>query len=175
MQLRSIWNKFTPSGAQMNTARQAQNWNDQAKHDNPRKYKAAQNAASEVNRSLGNLPSGDKTDSNNRWNAPLNAKQMALIKHYGLENVNRPGINYNRATKKQRMLEAILATPNVEAPSNNGLSLADRLEMINRNIPVITNADLNYIGGQMAEFIGHGGMGGPGGGFPGGKGAGRTG
>jgi len=32
--------------------------------------------------------------------------------------------------------------------------------MINRNIPVITNADLNYIGAQMSIFMGQGGMGG---------------
>lgn len=77
------------------------------------------------------------------------------LDQYKLGKVSRPGINYNRATVKQRMLEAILATP---YPMNetNGLTLVQRLEYMNNGLAVVTNADLDYIGTQLGIFVGAG-------------------
>lgn len=100
------------------------------------------------------LTSGESyTIKPNKWNMPLNEQQLELIKQYHLENVPRPGdLYYNRATKKQRMLEAILQTPNPLELTGNGLNLVQRLEMLSDNLAVVTNADLNYIGRNLALY-----------------------
>ena len=100
------------------------------------------------------LGSGETTltRENSKWGVPINERQEALIKHYKLENVTRPGIHYNRATLKQRMLEAILATPDPLEATNEGLTLVTRLEYMKKGAPVITNADLEYIGRQLAIY-----------------------
>ena len=100
------------------------------------------------------LGSGETTltRENSKWGIPINERQEALIKHYKLENVTRPGIHYNRATVKQRMLEAILATPDPLEATNEGMTLVTRLEYMKKGAPVITNADLEYIGRQLAIY-----------------------
>lgn len=92
-------------------------------------------------------------ESTSRWGIPLNERQQALIDHYRLNNVARPGLFYNRATTKQRMLEAILATPDPTAPTGLGLSLIDRLELIEQGAPVALETDLDYITDQMQEYV----------------------
>ncbi|MBQ2991133.1 MAG: hypothetical protein IJD60_07565 [Clostridia bacterium] len=90
--------------------------------------------------------------SNSKWGLPINEKQKALIDHYKLNNVARPGLYYNRATTKQRMLEAILATPDPDANSGNGLTLTQRLEWMKEGKAVVTQADLDYIADQIRQY-----------------------
>lgn len=106
------------------------------------------------------LTAGDEVtldNQNNRFCVPINAQQQALIERYGLGDVKRPGLFYNRATTKQRMLEAILATPNPLEMTGNGLNLIQRLEYMKEGAAVVTNADLNYIGSMLSEFVARGG------------------
>ncbi len=91
-------------------------------------------------------------ETNNRWGIPINEQQQALIDRYGLNRVRRPGVFYNRATTQQRMLEAILATPNPLELTGNGLNLIQRLEYLQAGEAVVTNADLDYIGMHLAAF-----------------------
>lgn len=100
------------------------------------------------------LESGEATITreNSKWGIPINERQAALIKKYKLEKVTRPGIHYNRATLKQRMLEAILATPDPLEATGGGLSLVTRLEYMKAGAPVVTNADLEYIGHQLSMY-----------------------
>ena len=164
LQARKIFSRMTPTGVKVMLSGQAES--DLAgyieKHQPVREL--VERRAMEVQEKIKDLQGGDEllrmqeekeytiTDSNNRWGVPVNEKQRALIREYGLENVARPGINYNRATRKQRMLEAILAEPNPESATRNGLSLIQRLEYIREGAAVITNADLDYMGQQMEIF-----------------------
>lgn len=157
MQARKIFLKMTPVGAMSTAAADAQNaldaaWNGKNKGWRDNVNKQAEAAKAEVLK----LSAAETDGGKNKWGIELNQRQLALIDRYGLGGVNRPGIHYNRASLKQRMLEAILATPNVAAASNNGLSLVDRLEYMRAGLPVVTNADLNYIGLRMGEFMGAG-------------------
>lgn len=88
----------------------------------------------------------------NKWGVPLNEKQKYLIDKYKLGKVNRPGIHYNKATIKQRMLEAILATPDPDANSGGGRTLTERLEWMRKGKSVATIADLQYIVDRVREF-----------------------
>lgn len=100
------------------------------------------------------MESGEYTidAGNSKWGVPINEKQRALIEHYKLGKETRPGIYYNRATTKQRMLEAILSTPDPDANSGNGLTLTQRLEWMKEGKAVVTQADLDYIAGQMQQY-----------------------
>lgn len=93
------------------------------------------------------------SSKNNKWGIPLNEKQMEMIKQFKLEKVARPGIHYNRATIEQRMLEAIIATPDPDADTGNGRTLTERLEWMKRGKPVGTVADLRYIADNIATYI----------------------
>lgn len=92
-------------------------------------------------------------EATRRWGVPINERQQALIDHYHLNRTARPGLHYNKATLKQRMLEAILATPDPTAPTGLGLNLIDRLELMQTGAPVITEVDLSYIVDQMQEYV----------------------
>lgn len=50
------------------------------------------------------------------------------------------------------MLEAILATPNPLELTGNGLNLIERLEMMRDGLAVVANADLEYIGRNLALY-----------------------
>lgn len=91
-------------------------------------------------------------DRVSRWGVPLNEAQEELIDHYDLRKVARPGLHYNRATIKQRMLEAILATPDPLAPTGLGRNLVQRLELMQRGAPVALETDLVYICDQLEEY-----------------------
>lgn len=96
------------------------------------------------------LPDGLSRD--NPWNLPLNAMQRELISRYGLWKETLPGIEYNRATLKQRMLAAILATPN-NVRGDGLVTLCQQLEFMRQGYAVVTEADMNYIASQMSEAI----------------------
>ena len=99
---------------------------------------------------LQGLESGVSRD--NPWGLPINRMQDALISQYGLKNETLPGIEYNRATLKQRMLAAILATPN-NVRGDGLLTLCQQLEFMNKGYAVVTEADMNYIASQMSEAM----------------------
>ena len=89
--------------------------------------------------------------TNNRWRVPLNEAQQRLIDAYGLKNTPR-SINYNWASTKQRMLEYIISTPNPLNGKLNGITMIQRLEYMNRGLPVVTPVDVEYIGARMQEY-----------------------
>ena len=165
LQIRTLLKRMTPTGIQAWAAGKSESgladW--MAKHQSP--MKAINQRAEEVADAVRDLDSRDATEQllalpdatitpeNARWGQPVNEQQLALIKEYGLEKVRRPGINYNRATTKQRMLEAILATPNALEMTGNGLNLIQRLELLKAKQEVITVADLRYIAGNMEGFM----------------------
>lgn len=165
LQARKIFSKMTPTGMKVWVSGQAErNLAGYIEEHKPVKKKVDR-AAKKVEEKIKDLQGGDEllrlqaaseytiTDENNRWGVPINEKQRALIKEYGLEKVARPGVDYyNRATTKQRMLEAILAEPNPENVTGNGLNLIQRLEYMKEGAAVVTNADLDYMGRQMALF-----------------------
>lgn len=101
----------------------------------------------------------DIVEYDNRWHVPLTGAKRYLIDHYKLNNVDLPGINYSRATKKQRQLCAILATDtdvvydvDMEGNRTGLLGLIQQLEAIEANKAVMTIADLTYIANQSAEM-----------------------
>ena len=61
------------------------------------------------------LRAQEGVSTDNRWGLPIPAWKMRLIQRYHLEKVELPGIHYNRATRKQRMLCAILAEDNMNS------------------------------------------------------------
>ena len=169
LQARKLFTRMSPTGARVWAAGQMESrLEDHMRTHQPQRRRIDENAR-RVADQIRDMQSGDEIlrlnagddftidESNNRWGVPINEQQQALIDHYGLNNVARPGIFYNRATTKQRMLEAILATPNPLEVTGLGLNLIQRLEFMQDGEAVITNADLNYIGTQLGQFVAQGG------------------
>jgi len=164
LQARQVFKRMSPTGVRQWAAGEAEK--NLAEHisTHTRQKRDVDAAAKDVADRIRGLQGGDEAlrlaapgtytvDSrNNKWGQPINEQQEALIKQYNLESVARPGLFYNRATRKQRMLEAILATPNPLELTGNGLNLIQRLEYMQEGEAVITNADLNYIGQQLSQF-----------------------
>lgn len=164
LQARKIFSRMTPTGAKAWVAGKAET--QLAEHRRTHKHQAQRidEAAGSVKEDIQDKQGGDQLarlnaareftidETNNRWGIPINEQQQALIDQYKLNSVRRPGVFYNRATTKQRMLEAILATPNPLELTGNGLNLIQRLEYLKAGEAVITNADLNYIGYHLARF-----------------------
>ena len=99
---------------------------------------------------------GGEMSRDNPWKLPMNAAQMWLAKRYGLMGTALPS-DYAHATLKQRMLSAIIATP--DGVRGDGLlTLCQQLEFMKEGYAVVTEADLNYIAGQMSEVIAQGGV-----------------
>lgn len=101
----------------------------------------------------------DIIERENRWGIPVTGAQMYLIEKYGLSHTDLPGAHYSRATVKQRMLAAILATDtdvvydtDVDGNRNGLLGLIQQLEAMKAGKAVQTIADLTYISNQMAEM-----------------------
>lgn len=101
----------------------------------------------------------DIVERENRWGIPLTGAQMYLIDHYKLSKTDLPGIHYNQATLKQRMLSAILAMDtdvvydvDMDGNRNGLLGLIQQLEAMKNGKAVQTIADLTYIANQMAEM-----------------------
>lgn len=164
LQARKIFSRMTPTGMRVWAAGQMENkLSDFISRHQPMR-RQADARAKKVADSIKDKQGGDEllrlqaeseytiTDENNRWGVPINQKQQALIDHYKLNKVARPGDAYNRATLKQRMLEAILAEPNPENVTGQGLNLIQRLEYAMEGAPVIFNSDLDYMGRQMALY-----------------------
>lgn len=102
---------------------------------------------------LSGLPQDVSRD--NPWNLPLNPAQMALIRQYGLMGEKLPGASYSRASQTQRMLSAIIATPN-NVRGDGLLTLCQQLEAMKQGLAVVTEADLSYIAGQASEVLAQG-------------------
>ena len=102
---------------------------------------------------LSTLPQDVSRD--NPWNLPLNPAQMALIRQFGLMGEKLPGASYSRASQTQRMLAAIIATPN-NVRGDGLLTLCQQLEAMKQGLAVVTEADLSYIAGQASEVLAQG-------------------
>ena len=102
---------------------------------------------------LSTLPQDVSRD--NPWGIPLNPAQMALIRQFGLMGEKLPGANYSRASLNQRMLAAIIATPN-NVRGDGLLTLCQQLEAMKQGLAVVTEADLSYIAGQASEVLAQG-------------------
>lgn len=169
LQARKLFTRMSPTGARVWAAGQMESNLEEHMRTHQPQRRRIDDAAREVANQIRDMQGGDELlrlnasgdftidESNNRWGIPINEQQQALIDHYGLNNVARPGIFYNRATTQQRMLEAILATPNPLEVTGLGLNLIQRLEFMQDSEAVITNADLNYIGTQLGQFVAQGG------------------
>lgn len=165
LQARQIFLKMTPLGMYTWTASSANNAMRNYLEAHKPIEKAAKEQAARITQGIKRLDNSDPLAPNedgevvvdpknlSRWGVPLNQQQWALIRQYHLEGVSRPGIFYNQATLKQRMLEAILATPDPTALTGLGLSLVERLELMRRGAPVATEVDLDYITARMEEFV----------------------
>jgi len=95
----------------------------------------------------------DMLDAHDRkYGVPTNESQRKAIKQYGLGKIERPGIHYNRATQEQRMLEFILATPDLTANTGNGITGLQRLEWMREGKPVVTSVDVRYITERIKEY-----------------------
>lgn len=169
LQARKLFTRMSPTGARVWAAGQMESNLEEHMRTHRPQRRRIDDAAREVADQIRDMQDGDELlrlnaggdftidESNNRWGIPINEQQQALIDHYGLNNVARPGIFYNRATTQQRMLEAILATPNPLEVTGLGMNLIQRLEYMQDGEAVITNADLNYIGTQLGQFVAQGG------------------
>ena len=107
-------------------------------------------AAELIQRQIDNLPSDVQYD--NPWNMPLESWKTELIDQYGLNGTKLVGDTYSYATVKERMLAAILATDN-NVRGDGLLTLCQQLEAMKQGLAVVTEADLNYIAGQMSTFL----------------------
>ncbi|MDO5378724.1 MAG: hypothetical protein Q4G52_10365 [Clostridia bacterium] len=96
------------------------------------------------------LERSEMVSRDNEWNVPLNDFQTEMIDRYGLSGTKLPGLLYNRATTKQRMLCAIFATPQ-DVRGIDRLTLTEQLEALKAGkLAVVTEADYNYILSQAA-------------------------
>ena len=102
---------------------------------------------------LSTLPQDVSRD--NPWGIPLNPAQMALIRQFGLMGEKLPGANYSRASLNQRMLAAIISTPN-NVRGDGLLTLCQQLHAMKQGLAVVTEADLSYIAGQASEVLAQG-------------------
>ena len=107
-------------------------------------------AAELIQRQIDKLPSDVQYD--NPWNMPLESWKTKLIDQYGLSGTKLVGDTYSYATVKERMLAAILATGN-NVRGDGLLTLCQQLEAMKQGLAVVTEADLNYIAGQMSTFL----------------------
>lgn len=107
-------------------------------------------AAELIQRQIDKLPSDVSDD--NPWNMPLESWKTELIDQYGLSGTKLVGDTYSYATVKERMLAAILATDN-NVRGDGLLTLCQQLEAMKQGLAVVTEADLNYIAGQMSTFL----------------------
>ena len=164
LQARQVFKRMSPTGIRQWAAGEAERNLAEHIQTHTRQKRDVDAAARRVADKIRDMQGGEEAlrlasagtytvdSTNNKWGVPINEQQRALIEQYNLEGVARPGLFYNRATRKQRMLEAILATPNPLEVTGNGLNLIQRLEYMQEGAAVITNADLNYIGQQLAQF-----------------------
>lgn len=164
LQARKLFSRMTPTGARAWVAGGMETQLAEHMNTHQRQRRQIDANAEQVVNDIRDMQNGDEVarllsqreftidETNNRWGVPINEQQQALIDQYHLNRVRRPGVFYNRATTQQRMLEAILATPNPLELTGNGLNLIQRLEYMQAGEAVVTNADLDYIGMHLAAF-----------------------
>lgn len=107
--------------------------------------------AETVQQKAQSAPNSDVVSADNPLHIPLSGAQTDLIDHYGLWGTKLPGYDYFKASVKERQLAAIIATPNNNR-GNGLLTLCQQLEFMKRGYAVVTEADLNYITGEMATY-----------------------
>lgn len=88
--------------------------------------------------------------TDNRWGLPINSFQHEKIRGFHLENVDLPGLGYNRATREQRMLCAILASQTDDRGAGRQTLTQQLKDLKNGRLAVVTDADINYILSQAA-------------------------
>ena len=111
----------------------------------------AYEAAERTQKAAQSAEGSETVSTDNPLHIPLSGAQTALIDRFGLWNTKLPGYDYFRASLKERMLAAIIATPN-NSRGDGLLTLCQQLEFMQRGYAVVTEADLNYITGEMATF-----------------------
>ena len=164
LQARKLFSRMTPTGMRASVAAQSEAKTAEYMRTHKPAMEDIKKRAKKAEKKLDGKQGGDELlrlnssggyvidGRSSKWGVPINEQQQALIDHYKLGEVARPGLFYNRATTEQRMLEAILATPNPLELTGNGLNLIERLEMMRDGLAVVTNADLEYIGQNLASY-----------------------
>lgn len=164
LQARKLFSRMTPTGMRARVAAQSEAKTAEYMRTHKPAMEDIKKRAKKAEKKLDGKQGGDELlrlnssggyvidGRSSKWGVPINEQQQALIDHYKLGKVARPGLFYNRATTEQRMLEAILATPNPLELTGNGLNLIERLEMMHDGLAVVTNADLEYIGRNLALY-----------------------
>lgn len=153
--------RLTASGAMAEMVRQADDANRKKGveegnipvGDSPpvKKQGRIYDTAETVQQKAQSAPNSDVVSTDNPLHIPLSGAQTALIDHYGLWGTKLPGYDYFKASVKERQLAAIIATPNNNR-GNGLLTLCQQLEFMKRGYAVVTEADLNYITGEMATY-----------------------
>lgn len=153
--------RLTASGAMAEMVRQADDANREKGVDEGnipvgdsapvKKQGHIYDTAETVQQKAQSTPNSDVVSADNPLHIPLSGAQTALIDHYGLWGTKLPGYDYFKASVKERQLAAIIATPNNNR-GNGLLTLCQQLEFMKRGYAVVTEADLNYITGEMATY-----------------------
>lgn len=153
--------RLTASGAMAEMVRQADDANREKGVDEGnipvgdsapvKKQGRIYDTAETVQQKAQSAPNSDVVSADNPLHIPLSGAQTALIDHYGLWRTKLPGYDYFKASVKERQLAAIIATPNNNR-GNGLLTLCQQLEFMKRGYAVVTEADLNYITGEMATY-----------------------
>lgn len=153
--------RLTASGAMAEMVRQADEANREKGVDEGnipvgdsapvKKQGRIYDTAETVQQKAQSAPNSDVVSADNPLHIPLSGAQTALIDHYGLWGTKLPGYDYFKASVKERQLAAIIATPNNNR-GNGLLTLCQQLEFMKRGYAVVTEADLNYITGEMATY-----------------------
>ena len=153
--------RLTASGAMAEMVRQADDANREKGVDEGnipvgdsapvKKQGRIYDTAETVQQKAQSAPNSDVVSADNPLHIPLSGAQTALIDHYGLWGTKLPGYDYFKASIKERQLAAIIATPNNNR-GNGLLTLCQQLEFMKRGYAVVTEADLNYITGEMATY-----------------------
>lgn len=153
--------RLTASGAMAEMVRQADDANREKGVDEGnipvgdsapvKKQGRIYDTAETVQQKAQSAPNSNVVSADNPLHIPLSGAQTALIDHYGLWGTKLPGYDYFKASVKERQLAAIIATPNNNR-GNGLLTLCQQLEFMKRGYAVVTEADLNYITGEMATY-----------------------
>lgn len=153
--------RLTASGAMAEMVRQADDANREKGVDEGnipvgdsapvKKQGRIYDTAETVQQKAQSAPNSDVVSADNPLHIPLSGAQTALIDYYGLWGTKLPGYDYFKASVKERQLAAIIATPNNNR-GNGLLTLCQQLEFMKRGYAVVTEADLNYITGEMATY-----------------------
>ena len=161
LQASNALKRLTASGAMAEMVRQADDANREKGVDEGnipvgdsapvKKQGRIYDTAETVQQKAQSAPNSDVVSADNPLHIPLSGAQTALIDHYGLWGTKLPGYDYFKASVKERQLAAIIATPNNNR-GNGLLTLCQQLEFMKRGYAVVTEADLNYITGEMATY-----------------------